>query len=624
MTVFEKHDVSRESGFGIVFPTDAMSALTAADQPAGHALTRRALTWESFEVHRRSAIDGVRSTTGVRWRPSFALSRAAVLQVLGTRCRELGVDLRFGTPAPPLNRLSADHDLVVAADGAGSAIRTQLRDEVGATESRGRCRYLWLDTDAPLTGFHFDFVETPAGLVQTHAYPYGPASTLVVEMREEVYQNLQPSAQDCAEYWKELLQGAAVRTAPGHRDWRTFRTVHCDRWSHDNVVLIGDAAHTTHFSIGAGTKLAMGDATVLAESVTSVNDLGEALRTYQDRRRAPVSRAALAAGASQRWLEEAAGETARDPSLFAFRVLSRSKRMTQERVRRHDPAYVSVVERAFVEDGPQPVLPRQSPLAAAWKLGEVIVPNRVAAEVRAQPHSAVSWDGLRLAEQLAVPPGLLMAVPSRLYSDSEWASLRDRLGERTAGVVGVRLCAYEPRGVDQAVNQAAEVARAASRAERAGYDVLELGCFEESAESGPAELFTVTETVRRTTDLPIIVRMSVAGSTPDAMDQGGLDHLVSMVLRAGADAVSVLPEAGTSGALPTWRYGRWDFAGNAMAVMRAVRRVSHPAVPVVAVGDGRSADEVGTALLAGYTDCWMVRDTSAEADAGAPSPRGHR
>ncbi len=217
-----------------------------------------------------------------------AVGRRRLLEILHERCAGLGVRLRFRAEAPDVRELEASHDLVVAADGVHSAVREAGAAHYRPTLTAGRCRYIWLAADFALEAFRFEIAETEHGVMQLHAYPYAAdASTVIVEMREEVWQaagldlcDEQESAARCAKIFSEALRGRPLRG--NHSAWTQFRTVVNAHWSHGNTVLLGDAAHTAHFSIGSGTKLAVEDALALSEAVAAApGDVPAALAAYE-------------------------------------------------------------------------------------------------------------------------------------------------------------------------------------------------------------------------------------------------------------------------------------------------------------------------------------------------------
>ncbi|WP_314613489.1 bifunctional salicylyl-CoA 5-hydroxylase/oxidoreductase [Streptomyces stackebrandtii] len=385
VTVWERNAPSDTFGFGVVLSDETLGGIRDADPAVYEALRRELVRWDDIDVVHR----GHRTTsTGHGF---AALGRRRLLELLHARCAELGVRLRFRTEAPPAAALAASHDLVVAADGVHSRTREAHADHFRPTITTHRCRYIWLAADFPFEAFRFETAETEHGVMQLHAYPFSAeSSTVIVEMREEVWRaagfhelDEAESTARCAKIFAEALGGRELRS---HRSaWTAFRTVVNERWSYGNTVLIGDAAHTAHFSIGSGTKLAVEDALALATHLTEHgalvehatdegaehDPLTEALAAYEAERRPVVASTQRAAAASLRWFEELAGHVDRPPRRFAFDLLTRSRRVTHANLRLRDPAFTTAVEDDF---GCPPGTP---PMFTPFRLRGLTLRNRV-------------------------------------------------------------------------------------------------------------------------------------------------------------------------------------------------------------------------------------------------------
>ncbi|MFC9701869.1 bifunctional salicylyl-CoA 5-hydroxylase/oxidoreductase [Streptomyces sp. NPDC056943] len=391
VTVWERNAPSDTFGFGVVLSDETLGGIRDADPAVYEALRRELVRWDDIDVVHR----GHRTTsTGHGF---AALGRRRLLEILHARCAELGVELRFRTEAPPAAALAASHDLVVAADGVHSRTREAHADHFRPTITTHRCRYIWLAADFPFEAFRFETAETEHGVMQLHAYPFSAdSSTVIVEMREEVWRaagfhelDEAESTARCAKIFAEALGGRELRS---HRSaWTAFRTVVNERWSYGNTVLIGDAAHTAHFSIGSGTKLAVEDALALATHLTEHSGLAErgtgtgtgtgtgaehdtlaeALAAYEAERRPVVASTQRAAAASLRWFEELAGHVDRPPRRFAFDLLTRSRRVTHANLRLRDPAFTTAVEDDF---GCPPGTP---PMFTPFRLRGLTLRNRV-------------------------------------------------------------------------------------------------------------------------------------------------------------------------------------------------------------------------------------------------------
>ncbi|MCI0688692.1 MAG: FAD-dependent monooxygenase, partial [Sporichthyaceae bacterium] len=319
-----------------------------------------------------------------------AMSRVRLLQILQDRCRELGVKVLFQTEPPPVDQLSADHDLVVAADGANSATRAKYADTFRPSVELRHCQYMWLGTDLVFDAFKFYVVDTPYGIMQIHGYPYDAAmSTFIVEMHDSVWRaagfdqfaarSFAPGESDhdsiawCAELFADILGDHEL--IPNNSRWLRFPTVRNQSWRHRNVVLLGDAAHTAHFSIGSGTKLAMEDALALAALLHEQPSVAAALDAYETERRAVVLSTQRAAQASLEWFENLGQYVHQDPLPFAFNILTRSRRVTYDNLRLRDPEFVARVDRWFADANGLPEV--RPPMFQPFALRELALANRV-------------------------------------------------------------------------------------------------------------------------------------------------------------------------------------------------------------------------------------------------------
>uniref|UniRef100_A0AAU3GRJ2 Bifunctional salicylyl-CoA 5-hydroxylase/oxidoreductase n=1 Tax=Streptomyces sp. NBC_01401 TaxID=2903854 RepID=A0AAU3GRJ2_9ACTN len=347
ITVWERNAPDDTFGFGVVLSDETLGGIEHADPVVYRALSEAFVRWDTIDVVHR----GATLTSGGHG--FAALGRRTLLRILHERCASLGVRLRFGTGAPPAAELAAHHDLVIAADGVHSATREAHARHLRPTVTEHRNRYIWLAADFAFDSFRFEIAETEYGVMQLHAYPFcADASTVIVEMREEVWRaagldscDTARSAELCAKIFAEALGGRPLRS--NKSSWLTFATVSNAHWSHGRTVLIGDAAHTAHFSIGSGTKLAVEDALALAACVEEQPDLPTALVAYEAERRPVVLSTQRAAAASLRWFEELPQYVDQPPLRFAFNLLTRSRRVTHDNLRLRDPGFTGAVEDEF-------------------------------------------------------------------------------------------------------------------------------------------------------------------------------------------------------------------------------------------------------------------------------------
>jgi anthraniloyl-CoA monooxygenase len=316
-----------------------------------------------------------------------AISRQRLLAILRERCEEFGVAIHYREPAPPVERLRSSFDLVVAADGVNSQTRNANADVFQPLLDIRRARYMWLGTPLVFDAFKFFIAETDIGTVQAHAYPYSDSmSTFIVELEEGSWRrsgqidatdrSWKPGESDergiafCAEVFADALHGQPLLA--NNSRWIRFATLRTRCWRQGNLLLIGDAAHTAHFSIGSGTKLAMEDALALAACLHENNGVDAALAAYEAERRPVVESAQRAAQASLEWFENISQYTRQEPLQFAFNLLTRSRRVTYSNLKARDPEFVAEVDRWFAQ-GREPVPPMFAPI----RLRELELANRV-------------------------------------------------------------------------------------------------------------------------------------------------------------------------------------------------------------------------------------------------------
>ncbi|AWT46013.1 bifunctional salicylyl-CoA 5-hydroxylase/oxidoreductase [Streptomyces actuosus] len=371
VTVWERNAPDDTFGFGVVLSDETLGGIEHADPSVYEAMQRHFVRWDDIDIVHR----GVKHTSGGHG--FAALGRKRLLEILHDRCRDLGVDLRFRTEAPYPARLAESYDLVVAADGVNSTTREAYAQAFRPHITSHRCRYIWLAADFAFDAFRFEIAETEHGVMQLHAYPYAAdASTVIVEMREEVWQAAgfddvtpEESIDRCAKIFADALGGRPLHS--NKSAWTSFRTVVNEHWSHGNVVLLGDAAHTAHFSIGSGTKLAVEDALALAACLEEQPSLDRALAAYEEERRPVVASTQRAARASLEWFENLASYLDQPPRQFAFNLLTRSRRVTHDNLRLRDPRFTEAVEREF---GCPPGTP---PMFTPFRLRGLTLRNRV-------------------------------------------------------------------------------------------------------------------------------------------------------------------------------------------------------------------------------------------------------
>ncbi|WP_151083368.1 bifunctional salicylyl-CoA 5-hydroxylase/oxidoreductase [Nocardioides cynanchi] len=363
ITVWERNAADDTFGFGVVFSDETLGGIEHADPVVFEQMQREFAIWDDIDVHFKGEV----ITSGGHG--FAAMSRRRLLEILQARCRELDVTIHFRTEAPDVDELVASHDLVLAADGLNSAIRTRYADTFRPTRDVRDCRYIWLGTDKVFDAFKFHIVQTPYGVMQIHGYPYdATGSTFIVEMTSEVWRNAgfadladrpwalgesdEKSIERIRELFDDILGGHEVMA--NNSRWISFTTIRNEHWVHAEpdrapVVILGDAAHTAHFSIGSGTKLAMEDALALAACLHESPDVATALEVYEEERKAVVLSTQRAAQASLEWFENLAQYVHQEPVQFGFNIMTRSRRVTYDNLRLRDPEYVAHCQAWYAE-----------------------------------------------------------------------------------------------------------------------------------------------------------------------------------------------------------------------------------------------------------------------------------
>jgi anthraniloyl-CoA monooxygenase len=388
ITLIERNPAGATYGWGVVFSDRTLSEFRDADARTFQEITDHFVLWDAIDVRFKGEV--VRSGGHV-----FAgLSRKMLLGILQRRCEELGVKLRFETEFDDLAEYRRA-DLLIAADGVRSFVRDALPDAFGPRSHLGGSKYIWYGTPLPLDSFTFSFRENDHGLFQAHAYPFdGTTSTFIVECTEDVWRRAgldQADEEDSIAYCEKLfaddLRGSALLS--NNSQWISFVTIRNRNWYRDNAVLLGDAAHTAHFSIGSGTKLAMEDAISLARALDQRrDDLGGALADYESERRPIVERFQQAAAESRTYFENTARYIHFEPMQFAFHLLTRSGRIDYDVLRLRDAAYADRVDRWFAQS-PGAVAP--PPLFTPLQLRGLTLPTRV---VRSPAMAETAKDGV--------------------------------------------------------------------------------------------------------------------------------------------------------------------------------------------------------------------------------------
>lgn len=397
VVVHERNRADDTFGFGVVFSDATLANLRAADAPTHDAIVDAFWHWDDIETHHKG---DVVVSTGHGF---SGMSRKQLLLILQERAAALGVRIHYERDVTDVDAVARSADLVLAADGVNSTVRARFADRFLPTVDLRPNRFVWLGTTRPFPAFTFWFEkDRHGGLFRVHAYQYkkqqenegDPISTFIVECTEETWRRAgldRASEDETIAFCEKLFAGKLEehRLIKNRSLWRSFPNVSNARWSHrveggGRVVLVGDAAHTAHFSIGSGTKLAMEDAIALADAMKKHRDLDLALTSFEGGRRPAVEAVQRAADVSMRWFEETERYFDRFDALqFTFSMLTRSLRITHANLKLRDPALVARVDRAFADRARSqsrhdfPVDPAPPPMFTPFRLRDVVLANRV-------------------------------------------------------------------------------------------------------------------------------------------------------------------------------------------------------------------------------------------------------
>ncbi|HEX2688327.1 MAG TPA: FAD-dependent monooxygenase [Kofleriaceae bacterium] len=380
VVIFERNRPADTFGFGVVFSDATLGHLAAADPETHAQITSRFARWDDIEVQFGGEV--LRSTG----HGFCGLERKALLQILQVRAQELGVRIEFEREIRSLAEVSAGYapDVIVACDGVASWVRDALAAELLPQVDVRPNKFVWLGCTVPYQAFTFVFKHTPHGMFRVHAYRYHEhGSTFIVECREDTWRRAGLATAD-EEQTVAILEEIFADELAGHRliknrsIWRNFPTVRCGKWHAGNVVLLGDAAHTAHFSIGSGTKLAMEDAIVLGDELLGTQEVGAALAAYEARRRPEVLALQAAAQASLEWFEGTERYARMAPVQFTYSLMTRSLRVSHASVGKRDPHLARGVEHLLAAAVGVAGDPPPPPSALPFALGDRRARSRIA------------------------------------------------------------------------------------------------------------------------------------------------------------------------------------------------------------------------------------------------------
>ena len=436
VTVLERNRANDTFGWGVVLSDEALGRMQANDPVSTAAIRSAFAYWDDIAVLHK----GQRVVSGGH---GFAgIGRKTMLVLLQARARELGVDLRFATEFRSAEDYRHDHDLVVACDGINSAVRRAYDSIFQPDIDTRKCKFVWLGTQQKFAdAFTFIFEKTDHGWLWAHVYQFdADTATFIVECRPETWEawgfaamSKDETVETCRRIFAAHLGGHSLMSNATHLRgsavWMQFPRVICTTWYHQNVVLMGDAAATGHFSIGSGTRLAFDSAIALADYIHAEPTLAAAFQRYQDERRVEVLRLQSAARNSLEWFEEVARYLDMPSLQFAYSLLTRSQRISHENLRQRDPEFLSRVEDWFQDQAGG--TPGRAPMFAPFRLRDMALKNRIVvspmAQYKAVDGCPTDWHFVHYAERAKGGAGLI-------YTEMSCVSAQGRISPGCTGL----------------------------------------------------------------------------------------------------------------------------------------------------------------------------------------------
>ena len=684
IAVWERNRADDTFGFGVVFSDQTLETFAKYDPPSHAAIVENFAYWDDIEVRFKGHVERIGGNG------FCGCARRTLLMLLQDRARQLGVRMEFRREIGDITDF-AGSDLIVAADGINSLVRDRYAEHFRPTVDLRPNKFTWMGSTRPLDAFTFSFRETQWGVFIAHAYQYEPGhSTWVLETDAGTWERAGLDHMDEGQSAR-FMEGVFAEDLGGHRLitnrslWRSFPMIRTARYAMDNVVLLGDAKATAHFSIGSGTKLAMEDAIALHDAFQShPEDVTAALSAFERTRREEVEKTQHAADVSLVWFEHVDRFWPMDPVQFTFGLMTRSKSITYDNLRLRAPGFVGKVDRMFAEqtrgrgfdvDVEKPVPPMFQPFA----LRGVVVPNRVVVSpmcmYSARDGVPGEWHTVHYGSRALGGAGLIftemtdVSAEARstpgcagLYTDEQeeaggrivsfvhgqsQAKMCLQLGH--AGRKGATRLMWEgmdrplpsggwqllapsplpyhpdssvPRGMtrEDMERTVADYVQAARRAERAGFDMLELHCAHgyllasflspltnlrddeyggsmENRLRFPLEVFDAIRAAWPE-EKPISVRISAHDWAPGGNTAEDAVAIANAFARHGADLI----DASSGETVPDGKpvYGRM-FQVPFSDAIRNDRTRKHP-LATMCVGNITSADQVNTVLAAGRAD----------------------
>lgn len=456
--VYERNKPDDSFGFGVVFSDETLGEFLQRDMKSYELIRSNFAYWDDIVVAR----DG--ESVSIAGNGFCGCSRKTLLKLLHQRCQEEGINLHFEYNIDDLNQFK-DADVILASDGIASGIRTQFQDDFGTKIIMKKNRFVWLGSTKPLDAFTYFFRSTPHGTIVAHTYQYEPGmSTWIFECSNETWENLnfevtneEDTIAKISEIFKEELDGHPLISNKSH--WRQFPHVTNEKWYHNNIVLLGDAKATAHYSIGSGTKLAMDCAIGLSDAIiANPNNVQAAFEQYDKTRRNPVEMIQYAALVSLDWFENMDRNMQHPFYQFAFGCMTRSKKVTFENLKLRDSSFTDKVLTEFnaIQNNLNPTIPAAF---TPFQLRGLHLQNRIVMSPMGQYSAenglindwhfqhytsrAVGGLGLIIAEMTAISENARITLGcAGIYSDKqavEWKRITDFIHKNTQTKIGIQL-----------------------------------------------------------------------------------------------------------------------------------------------------------------------------------------
>ena len=418
VVLFERNKPDDTFGLGVVLSDETLGNLDHNDPVSAAVIRKHFAYWDDVATYHQGQ---KMLSTGHGF---CGIGRKRLLLILYDRAKELGVDLRYETDVANASEYMQDFDVVVACDGLNSKIRIEFEETFQPDIDMRQCQFVWLGTHQKFNdAFTFIFEHTEKGWIWAHAYQFDEdTATFIVECSQETFDafgfadmDQHASIKVCQEIFKDHLGGHNLMTNASHirgSAWIRFPRILCEKWSHKNVVLLGDASATAHFSIGSGTKLALESAIALTENLVRHESLADAFKTYEDERRLEVLRLQSAARNSVEWFEDIERYLHLDPVQLNYSLLTRSQRISHENLRARDPVWLASAEQWFSEQaGGERNAPSRAPMFAPFRLRELHLKNRIVvspmAQYKASGGTPTDWHLIHYGERAKGGAGLI-------------------------------------------------------------------------------------------------------------------------------------------------------------------------------------------------------------------------